>query len=84
MAKVNIRKDFQQARWNEPIIYELSTPGLRGIIPPLVENEIKEEAGNAVEEIPDCLKRKTSLDVIKDTVHQRCLLFCRSMRLLPA
>ena len=63
MAKVNIRKDFQQARWNEPIIYELSTPGLRGIIPPLVENEIKEEAGNAVEEIPDCLKRKTSLDL---------------------
>lgn len=63
MAKVNIRKDFQQARWNEPMIYELSTPGLRGIIPPLVENEIKEEAGYAVEEIPDCLKRKTSLDL---------------------
>ena len=31
MAKVKVRKNFQQARWNEPMIYELSTPGLRGI-----------------------------------------------------
>jgi len=26
MGKVKLRKDFQQARWNEPIIYEMSTP----------------------------------------------------------
>ena len=32
MAKMKMRMDFQQARWNEPIIYELSTPGLRGYI----------------------------------------------------
>ena len=41
MAKVNVRKDFHQARWNEPIIYELSTPGLRGIIGCLILQEIR-------------------------------------------
>ena len=46
MAKVNLKKDFHQARWNEPMIYELSTPGLRGIIPPLVEDDVAKEAGD--------------------------------------
>lgn len=29
MAKVKIRENYHQARWDEPIIYELSTPGER-------------------------------------------------------
>ena len=41
MGIVKVRKDFQQARWNEPIIYELSTPGVRGIIPPAAEPGVK-------------------------------------------
>lgn len=63
MAKVNVRKNFQQARWNEPIIYELSTPGLRGIIPPFVEKDVLEAAGNALSAIPENLRRKSSLDL---------------------
>gem|GEM_PF-5633584 len=27
-------KKFHQARWNEPIIYELSEPGQRGVLVP--------------------------------------------------
>ena len=40
MAIVKVRKNFHQARWDEPIIYEMSTHGVRGILPPEVEDEI--------------------------------------------
>ena len=60
MAKVNVRKNFQQARWNEPMIYELSTPGLRGIIPPAVEDEIESRVGDVAAKLPESLKRKTA------------------------
>lgn len=49
MAKGRVRKNFQQARWEEPIIHELSNPGVRGIIPPRVEEEISSRVGNVVE-----------------------------------
>lgn len=61
MAKVNVRRDYQQARWNEPLIYELSTSGLRGIIPPFVEEDIAKTTENVMEIIPDSLKRKSCL-----------------------
>ena len=61
MAIVKVRDNFQQARWNEPLIYELSTSGLRGIIPPPVEEEINREAGDVFAELPDAVKRKSEL-----------------------
>ena len=63
MAKVVLRKNYHQAKWCEPIIYELSTPGLRGIIPPLVEDAVGQAAPNAEELIPESLRRKSSLDL---------------------
>lgn len=63
MAKTKVRKDFQQARWNEPIVYELSTPGLRGIIPPLVEDEIAARVGDVAGKLPDGIKRKSALEL---------------------
>lgn len=63
MAKVNFKKDYHQARWNEPMIYEFSTPGLRGIIPPIVEDTIDEAVGDVASSLPDSLKRKSSLDL---------------------
>ena len=63
MAKVKIRKNFHQARWDEPMIYEMSTPGLRGIIPPEVEDEIACSVGDVSAKLPDGIKRKTSLDL---------------------
>jgi glycine dehydrogenase subunit 2 len=59
MGKVKIRQDFQQARWNEPIIYEMSTPGLRGLLIPAAEEEIKSKAGDVWQLLPANMRRKT-------------------------
>ena len=43
-GKLNLRR-FHQARWDEPIIFELSQPGQRGILVPEVEAGIRDKAG---------------------------------------
>lgn len=58
-----IRKDFQQARWNEPIIYELSSPGVRGIHVPKPEKEIIEEAGDVFAQLPEHMRRKEKVNL---------------------
>lgn len=58
MGTVKVRSDFQQARWNEPIIYEMSNPGVRGIIPPEVEPGIQALVGDAAGKLPDSIRRK--------------------------
>ena len=63
MAKVKIRKNFHQARWDEPMIYEMSTPGLRGIIPPEVEDEIACSMGDVAAKLPDGIKRKSPIEL---------------------
>jgi glycine dehydrogenase subunit 2 len=50
---------FHQARWDEPIIFELSVPGQRGVLPPEPEAEIQETAGDVFAGLPESLKRKT-------------------------
>ena len=46
MAIVKVRKNYHQARWDEPMIFELSTPGARGMYPPAPEAEIVEAVGD--------------------------------------
>lgn len=58
MGIVKIKKDFQEARWCEPIIYELSTPGQRGILVPQPDEEIKAAAGDVFLGIPEDMRRK--------------------------
>ena len=58
MAINKVRKNFHQARWDEPIIYELATPGVRGILPPEVEEEITKSVGDVAGKLPDSVKRK--------------------------
>jgi glycine dehydrogenase subunit 2 len=48
---------FHQARWDEPLIFELGRPGERGILPPAVEHEIRAAAGDAVALLPKALRR---------------------------
>jgi len=60
MAKVNIRKDFHQAKWNEPIIYEMSTPGVRGILPPEVDDSIISKVGDVAASLPAGIRRKAA------------------------
>lgn len=56
MAKV--RRNFHQARWDEPIIYELSTPGARGMHVPRPDEEIVKRAGDVLARLPENMRRK--------------------------
>jgi glycine dehydrogenase subunit 2 len=56
-GKPNLRR-FHQARWDEPIIFELSCAGQRGILVPEFEGEIQTEIGDALATLPDTMLRK--------------------------
>jgi glycine dehydrogenase subunit 2 len=49
---------FHQARWDEPIIFELSREGQRGILVAEVEEEIKDEVGDVLATLPEHMGRK--------------------------
>jgi glycine dehydrogenase subunit 2 len=49
---------FHQARWDEPIIFELSREGQRGILVPPVEDEIRERVGDVLADLPEGMRRK--------------------------
>lgn len=55
--KPSLRR-FHQARWDEPIIFELSQPGQRGVLPPQVEEEIQQEVGDVAAKLPASIRRK--------------------------
>jgi len=49
---------FHQARWDEPIIFELSVPGARGILPPATEAAISAVVGNPAAALPAGIRRE--------------------------
>ena len=51
------RRQYHQARWNEPIICEMGSPGERGILLPEIEEEIKQITGPWHETIPASMRR---------------------------
>jgi glycine dehydrogenase subunit 2 len=53
-----MRKAFQQARWSEPILLELGTPGQRGLAVPHPEPEIGSLVGGAEDLLPDAVLRR--------------------------
>lgn len=55
-GKPNLRR-FHQARWDEPVIFELSQPGERGLLVPEVEEEIKQAVGDVLAELPEAMRR---------------------------
>lgn len=61
MKKINrdhkVRK-FHQAKWDEPIIFELSKKGQRGVLPPKVEEEIEKVVGTGLSRIPETMRRR--------------------------
>jgi glycine dehydrogenase subunit 2 len=56
-GKPKLRR-FHQAKWDEPIIFELSNEGERGILIPEVEYEVKKEVGDVMSTIPEGMRRK--------------------------
>ena len=53
-----LRDGYHAARWLEPLVMELGTPGERGVLPPAVEPTIAEQVGDVLKTIPDGLHRK--------------------------
>ncbi|WZL73892.1 aminomethyl-transferring glycine dehydrogenase subunit GcvPB [Clostridiaceae bacterium 35-E11] len=51
-------RNFHQAKWDEPIIFELSKKGERGILVPQAEEEIVEAVGDGLSRIPAAMVRK--------------------------
>ena len=49
---------YRQAKWNEPSIFEKSTKGRIGHIPPSVDQKESNAIGNPDDSIPRELKRK--------------------------
>ena len=50
-------RNFQQAKWDEEIIFELHNPGEKGLIVPEVETEISQDVGNGLDNIPESMAR---------------------------
>jgi glycine dehydrogenase subunit 2 len=57
-GKPGLRR-FHQARWDEPVIFDLSTPGARGLLIPEVEEGLAQAVGDVRATIPESLRRKT-------------------------
>jgi len=55
--KIKVR-NFHQAKWDEPVIYELSNKGERGILFPEIESEIKEIVGDGLSKLSKNMIRK--------------------------
>lgn len=53
-------RHFHQAKWDEPIIFELSQEGERGILVPEADHRIKAVAGHGLASLPSHLRRKTA------------------------
>jgi glycine dehydrogenase subunit 2 len=53
-----LREGFHQAKWDEPIIFELHNPGERGILVPESEEQVQAAAGDGVSSIPENMRRK--------------------------
>lgn len=51
--------DFKQARWSEPIAFELAHTGQRGYIVPAVENSIRQQLGDVQALLPEKIRRKS-------------------------
>jgi glycine dehydrogenase subunit 2 len=56
-GKPNLRR-FHQARWDEPVIFELSCEGQRGILVPEAEEEINDQVGDVLVTLPGYMRRK--------------------------
>ncbi|MFX0184984.1 MAG: aminomethyl-transferring glycine dehydrogenase subunit GcvPB [Candidatus Hodarchaeota archaeon] len=55
---MKLRKNFHQAKWDEPIIFELSNKGERGVLVPEIEKEIEEIVGDGISDIPQTMVRR--------------------------
>lgn len=58
-----VRANFHQAKWDEPIIYELSTPGERGISVPKAGSAVAAAVGDGISDLPANMRRKDRVNL---------------------
>jgi len=56
MSKSKVR-NFHQARWDEPVLFELSCPGERGILVPPAEKDLTNSVGDGISSLPQNMLR---------------------------
>lgn len=56
-TNTKLRK-FHQAKWDEPIIFELGEKGEQGILMPVAEKEIEDEIGDGISKLPAGMRRE--------------------------
>ncbi len=54
-----VLRPFHQARWSEPLIFELSTEGERGLIPPEADAGMRAEIGDPMSDVPLEMRRSS-------------------------
>ncbi|WP_163101087.1 aminomethyl-transferring glycine dehydrogenase subunit GcvPB [Peribacillus alkalitolerans] len=54
----NKTRDFHQAKWNEPVIFELHHPGEKGVEVPPVHEKVAIAVGDGISVIPASMQRK--------------------------
>ncbi|EFC91905.1 glycine dehydrogenase subunit 2 [Dethiosulfovibrio peptidovorans DSM 11002] len=57
MNKTAMIRRFHQASWDEPIIFDLSEPGQRGVLVPEAGPKIEESVGDGLSAIPESMRR---------------------------
>ncbi len=63
MKGERLRREYHQARWDEPIIYEMSKEGVRGVLPPQPDEEIQSEIGDPLDDLPEEMRRDEAPDL---------------------
>lgn len=63
-------KKFHQAQWNEPVIFELSTKGERGVFPPRTSKEIENAVGNGIDVVDSSILRKEDVNLPEVAQHR--------------
>ena len=56
-GRANLRR-YHQARWDEPVLFDLSQPGERGVLVPLPEPELMKEVPDVMVALPAGMRRE--------------------------
>lgn len=51
-------RNFHEAKWDEPLIFDMSVAGERGVLLPQPADEVEKEVGDCMAELPAYLRRK--------------------------
>lgn len=82
---------FKQARWNEPVVFELGHKGRRGYIVPKIEDSIRHIVGDVRTLLPDKIRRQSlpelpelsEVEVVRHFTRLSQMNYCVDLGLYP-